>query len=127
MWKTRAGVRIQSWIDTACAAAERAGLVERRGEFFWARGSGGTCVPRSRAGIRMAADRIAPEEYRATILVILEQGHALSPLQLTNEVRSVLGYSRTGAALDEAISSAVADLLSEGRIGEASTGIRIRR
>jgi very-short-patch-repair endonuclease len=128
MWKTRAGGRIQSWIDAACAAAGRAGLVERRGEFFWAAPSpGGTCVPRSRAGIRMAADRIAPEEYHAAVLAILEQGHAFSPSQLTNEVRTLLGYSRTGAALDEAISTAVADLQREGRIGEASTGIRIRR
>lgn len=127
MWKTRAGARIQSWIDEACAVAERARLIDRRGEFFWPPDSDGTSLPRSRAAIRMSADRIAPEEYRAAILAILEQGHAFSPAQLTSEVRSVLGYSRTGALLDEAISDAIASLLREGRVGEASTGIRLRR
>src|SRR5215218_122421 len=127
MWGTRAGARIQASIDDACAAAERALLVERRGEFFWAPGANGACSARSRTGTRLAADRIAPEEYRAAILAILEQGHTFSQAQLTSEVRSILGYSRTGALLDEAISTAIASLLREGRIGEASTGIRLRR
>jgi hypothetical protein len=58
---------------------------------------------------------------------VLAQGHAFTRSQLTAEVRSVLGYSRTGAALDEAISTAISTLLAEGRVGEASTGIRQRR
>lgn len=127
MWGTRAGARIQAWIGEACAQAERARLVERRGEFFWSPAAGGACVPRSRAGTRIPADRVAPEEYRAALLAVLEGGHAFTRSQLVTEVRSVLGYGRTGPLLDEAVSSVVSDLLREGRIGEASTGVRLRR
>ncbi|HEV2149975.1 MAG TPA: DUF3320 domain-containing protein, partial [Longimicrobiaceae bacterium] len=127
MWGTRAGARIQAWIGEACSAAERARRVERRGEFFWSPAAGGTCVPRSRAGTRIPADRVAPEEYRAAVLAVLAGGHSFTREQLTTEVRSVLGYGRTGAALDEAVSAAVTALLREGRLGEASTGVRLRR
>ncbi|HLM47396.1 MAG TPA: hypothetical protein VK458_26250, partial [Myxococcaceae bacterium] len=64
--------------------------------------------------------------YRAAVLAILAQGHAFGPAQLVSEVRSLLGYSRTGAVLDEAITSAIAALLRDGEVGEASTGIRLR-
>jgi very-short-patch-repair endonuclease len=126
MWGTRAGSRIQGWITEACEAAERARLVERRGDFFWNPAATGECAIRSRAGTRIPGDRIAPEEYRAAVLAVLARGHAFSRGQLATEVRSLLGFSRTGALLDEAISSALAELLRAGRIGEASTGIRMR-
>jgi hypothetical protein len=47
-------------------------------------------------------------------------------VQLTNEVRAVFGFSRTGAMLDEAIGSAITLLLQEGKLGEASPGLRLR-
>jgi very-short-patch-repair endonuclease len=125
MWGTRSGSRIQALLADACAAAERGGMVERRGEFFWAPGQAAVLI-RSRAGTRIPGDRIAPEEYRAAILAVLAQGHAFGHGQLVGEVRSVLGYSRTGAVLDEAISSAIAEMLKAGEVGEASTGIRLR-
>jgi very-short-patch-repair endonuclease len=125
MWGTRSGSRIQALLADACAAAEGAGMVERRGEFFWAPGQ--SAVPiRSRAGTRIPGDRIAPEEYRAAILAILAGGHAFAHGQLVSEVRSLLGYSRTGAVLDEAISAVIAEMLKAGEVGEASTGIRLR-
>ncbi|NNC32347.1 DUF3320 domain-containing protein [Longimicrobium terrae] len=126
MWGTRAGPRIQAWIEQACSAAEGAKMVKRRGEFFWTVDGGEPCPVRSRAGTRIPADRISPEEYREAVLAILAQGHSFSRSQLTTEVRTLLGYGRTGAALDEAVTSAVSDLLRTGRIGEASTGIRLR-
>ncbi len=125
MWGTRSGSRIQALLADACAAAEGAGLVERRGEFFWAPGQADVPV-RSRGGTRIPGDRIAPEEYRATILAILGTGHAFGHGQLVSEVRSVLGFSRTGAVLDEAISAVIAEMLKAGEVGEASTGIRLR-
>jgi very-short-patch-repair endonuclease len=125
MWGTRSGSRIQALLADACAAAEGAGMVERRGEFFWVPGQPSVPI-RSRAGTRIPGDRIAPEEYRAAILAILAGGHAFAHGQLVSEVRSLLGYSRTGAVLDEAISSVIAEMLKAGEVGEASTGIRLR-
>jgi hypothetical protein len=61
------------------------------------------------------------------VLLVLAGGHGFSRAQLVTEVRSVLGYGRTSAALEEAVGAAVDALLADGTVGEASTGIRLRR
>lgn len=125
MWSARAGSRIQGRIEEAVRAASLGQLVHRRGAFIW--NATQSCVLRSRAGTRIVADRIAPEEYRQAILAVLRHGHGFSRPQLTTEVRAVLGYSRTGATLDEAIGAVTEQMLREGVLGEASNGIRQRR
>ncbi|HUQ82022.1 MAG TPA: DUF3320 domain-containing protein, partial [Gemmatimonadaceae bacterium] len=124
MWDTRAGTRIQARIVEACVLAERQHLVERRGEFLW--NPGHDVTVRSRAGTRIPAERIAPEEYRAAVAAVLDGGRAFTRPALVNAVRSLLGFARTGAALDEAIGGVVAAMLSEGSLGEGSTGVRLR-
>jgi very-short-patch-repair endonuclease len=124
MWDTRAGTRIQSRIVDACALAERQHLIERRGEFLW--NPGHETTVRSRAGTRISAERIAPEEFHAAVRLVLDGGRAFARPALINEVRALLGFSRTGAALDEAIGNVVSAMLSEGVLGEGSTGLRLR-
>jgi hypothetical protein len=124
MWDTRAGPRVQARVLEAAAAAERDGLLRRRGRFVW--GAADDAPPRSRAGLRAAADRIAPEEYAAAVRLVLGAGHAFTRGRLTTEVRAVLGFARTGAALDEAIGAAVDALLASGALGEGSAGLRLR-
>jgi hypothetical protein len=124
MWDTRAGTRIQSRILDACTLAERQRVVERRGEFLWEPGR--EVAVRSRAGTRSLAERIAPEEYRAAVMLVLDQGRSFARPALVNEVRSILGFARTGAALDEAIGDVLDTMLSDGVLGEGSTGIRRR-
>jgi very-short-patch-repair endonuclease len=126
MWGMRLGSRIQERIRQACESAEGGGGVRLRGDFYWSVSSGDKCTVRSRAGTRIPGDRIAPEEYCEAILEVLAKGHAFSRTQLVNEVRSVFGFSRTGAVLDEAINSAIDLLLKENKLGEGSTGIRLR-
>jgi hypothetical protein len=126
IWGTRLGTRIQARILEACRAVEREGQIHQWGDFFWSAASGGKCTFRSRSGLRIPGDRIAPEEYCEAILTVLANGHAFSRAQLTNEVRAVFGFSRTGAILEEVIGVAVTSLLQEGKLGEASTGIRLR-
>jgi hypothetical protein len=123
-WGTRVGVRIQARIAEACQAAVRDGAVVRRGSFLWSPGA--VVRPRSRSTVRMAADRIAAEEYAATVRVVLATGHGFSRSHLTTEVRAVLGFSRTGALLDEAIGGAVDALIANGEVGESSVGLRLR-
>jgi len=125
MWATRAGSRIQARILEACQAVEREGLVRRRGSFLWSPSDSVTV--RSRAGTRVPAERIAPEEYEAALLAALAGGHGFTRPQLTAEVRAVLGFGRTGAALDEAIGGTIDRLLTSGMLGESSTGVRLRR
>jgi very-short-patch-repair endonuclease len=124
MWDTRAGTRIHARIVEACKLAERQHLVERRGDFL--QHPGRDVAVRSRAGTRIPADRIAPEEYRAALMQVLAGGHGFARPALVTEVRSVLGFARTGAALDEAIGSALDAMLAEGVLGEGSTGVRLR-
>ena len=124
MWDTRAGTRIQSRILDACTLAERQRVVERRGDFLWEPGR--EVVVRSRAGTRSLAERIAPEEYRAAVMMVLDHGRSFARPALVNEVRSVLGFSRTGASLDEAIGAVLDGMLTNGVLGEGSTGIRRR-
>ena len=38
----------------------------------------------------------------------------------------MLGFARTGAALDEAIGSVLDAMLADGVLGEGSTGVRLR-
>jgi hypothetical protein len=124
MWDTRAGTRIQSRIVDACTLAERQRVIERRGDFLW--DPGHEAVARSRAGTRSSAERIAPEEYRAAVVLVLEGGRSFARPALVNEVRAVLGFGRTGAALDQAIGAVLDGMLADGALGEASTGIRLR-
>jgi very-short-patch-repair endonuclease len=124
MWSTRAGTRIHARIVDACASVARAGAIERRGDFLWEPGR--EPAVRSRAGTRIPADRIAPEEYRAAALMVLASGQGFARPALVTEVRSVLGFARTGAVLDEAIGAVLDAMLDEGLLGEGSTGVRLR-
>ena len=124
MWGTRAGTRIQARIVDAFTLAERQHLVERRGDFLW--NPGQEVVVRSRAGTRMSAEHIAPEEYRAAIRMVLATGRGFARPALVTEVRALLGFARTGAALDDAIGLALDTMLADGILGEGSTGVRLR-
>ena len=126
MWGLRLGSRIQGRILQASESAEGGGLVRLRGDFYWIVSAGDRCTVRSRAGTRIPGDRIAPEEYHEAILAVLAKGHAFSRTQLVNEVRSVFGFSRTGAVLDDAINAAIDTLIRKNDLGEGSTGIRLR-
>lgn len=126
MWGQRAGPRIQSRIIEACRSAENRGVIQRRGEFYWSISTPDKVPVRSRFGTKIPANRVAPEEYREAITLILANGHAFSRHELVKEVRAVFGFSRTGAILDEAINREVDFMLQAGRVGEGSTGIRLR-
>lgn len=123
-WGTRVGKRVQTRLQEAAASAERGGQILSRGDFYFNRE--GTTPVRSRSGLAIPAHRIAPEEYAEAILAVLGTGYGFSHTQLLQEVRSVLGFNRTGAQLEEAISAAIEKLRAEGRLGEGSSGIRLR-
>jgi very-short-patch-repair endonuclease len=126
MWGQRAGPRIQSRILEACRSAENRGVIQRRGDFFWSISNPDKVSVRSRFGTKIPANRVAPEEYREAITQILAKGHAFSRHELVKEVRAVFGFSRTGAILDDAINREVDFMLQAGKVGEGSTGIRLR-
>ena len=124
MWGTKAGSRIRARIEEACRAVERDGGVRRRGVFLW--GQRDDVTVRSRAEVRMAAEHIPPEEYDGALKAVLAGGHGFSREQLTNEIRAVLGFGRTGQALEEAITASIERALASGTIGESSMGVGLR-
>jgi very-short-patch-repair endonuclease len=124
MWGNKRGSRIQARILDAASRLVGKGTVRRRGDFFW--GAGDSCPVRSRAQTKIPADRIAPEEFEQAVLTVLAGRHCLPRPVLTAEVRSVLGYSRTGAIIEEAVSEAISRLLTSGSLGEGSTGLVAR-
>ncbi len=124
MWGSRVGTRIQDRIDEACHRAEFEGLVRRRGAFLW-RPDGAVTV-RSRSGTKLGIDRVAPEEIELAIGAVLQDGHGFTRAQLLAETRALLGYQRTGAAIEQALGAVVDALLAAGRLGEAASGIRLR-
>jgi very-short-patch-repair endonuclease len=126
MWGlTRTGSRIEARIGQAVDAAAAQGVLHRRGDFLYA--PVGDVIVRSRREVRVPAERIAPEEYReAAVQVLRAAPGGLPRKELTAQVRAMLGFSRTGARLEEAIAAVVDALLADGTCGEASTGIRLR-
>jgi hypothetical protein len=92
MWGQRAGPRIHSRIMDACRSAESRGVIERRGEFYWSISTPDKVPVRSRLGTKIPANRVAPEEYREAITLILAEGHAFSRHELVKEVRAVFGF-----------------------------------
>jgi len=124
LWDTKAGSRIQAAIRTAASESVRQNQVQRRGPFYWR--PDGACRVRSRTDTGIPGDRIAPEEYSEAIKLVLGKGHAFQRAALITETRAVIGFSRTGAVLEEAIGNVVDALLAQGVLGEASAGLTLR-
>lgn len=125
MWGlSRAGSRVEARIAQALDVAAQAGKLERRGDFVWR--ADGAFALRSRAGTRIPAERIPPEEYREAVTRVLRATGGLPRKELTAQVRALFGFSRTGAKLEEAIGAVIDALLAEGAAGEGSTGVRLR-
>lgn len=72
------------------------------------------------------ADQIPSSAYRDAVVALLRSGESLERRELINQVRSLLGFSRTGPRLQEAIGAAIDSLLTEGVIGHGSSGFRLR-
>ncbi|MBA3631295.1 MAG: DUF3320 domain-containing protein [Acidobacteria bacterium] len=124
VWGQKAGSNISARIMEILRLLEQAKHIELRGEFVWK--IGGEIRVRSRNNIPIPAERIAPEEIREAILLILSNNHKFNQQNLVNEVRTIFGFNRTGASLQQTIEQAIDNLLIEGVIGEGSTGIGLR-
>jgi very-short-patch-repair endonuclease len=124
VWDTRVGSRVRAHLARGMHAAIAQGGIRSRDDFLWTDSE--TCTVRSRAVVRMAADRISPEEYESAIRAVLDQGHAFPRPDLIAEVRAVLGFNRTGALLERAIAGVLDGMIARGVVGEGSVGLRLR-
>ncbi len=124
VWGQKSGSNIAARVMEVLRLLEQAKHIKIRGEFIWK--IGGEIRVRSRNGVPIPAERIAPEEIREAVLLVLGDGHKFNKPNLINEIRTIFGFNRTGASLQHVIEQAIDDLLSEGIVGEGSTGIGLR-
>lgn len=121
----RAGSRISSRISSVVASLCRKGIIEKRSDFVYA--SGAKINVRSRLGTGIPVDRVSPEELNEALLLVLRDGHCFDRNMLINHVRSVFGFERTGPKVKNAVENSIDQLLRDGKIGEGSLGIGLRR
>jgi hypothetical protein len=124
MWDVRLGSRIRARIEAAIREAAAEGRLVLRGDFAWL--PQGEARVRSRAGTKIPPERIAPEEVRAALLLVLGTGFGFALPALANEVRALFGYGRGTDALAEAVAAQAAALVAEGVVGEGSMGLTLR-
>jgi very-short-patch-repair endonuclease len=124
LWDTKAGSRIQAAVRSATSLAGRQHTVQRRGHFLWRPDD--RCPVRARTDTGIPGDRIAPEEYAEAIKLILAGGRAFDRSGLITETRAVMGFSRTGSVLEEAIGTVIDALVLQGILGEGSSGLMLR-
>jgi very-short-patch-repair endonuclease len=124
MWGQKTGSNITAKIDYILQHLQASNHIVRREDFLWL--PNGSFVVRSRKGSGIPAERIAPEEIREAVLMVLRTGSEFTRQELLKEVSGVFGFSRTGATLQQTITVVVEDLLRKGLIGEGRVGIAIR-
>ncbi len=124
IWGQNPGKNIVQRIEMLVRHLASSGHLQIRGEFIWNRT--GTYSVRSRAGTNIPSERIAPEEMREAILIVLRAGNEFTHTDLIREVRALLGFNRTGAKLQETIAGMIETMLADGTIGEGRIGIAIR-
>jgi very-short-patch-repair endonuclease len=121
--KARVGANIRARLEEGLGSLIADGKALRREDFVWKQGQIG--VPRDRSGMRTAAERIAPEEYRQALVTILRATNTLTKSELFDEVRDGMGLGRSRGAVQR-LERALNELLASGEAGESSTGIGLR-
>jgi very-short-patch-repair endonuclease len=128
MWgASRVGSRISAKVADAVRRAASSGTIVVRGEFVWSTASAqpDAKVPvRSRAGTRITGDRVAPEEIREAIRLVLGAAGGMTRDELLSEVRQVLGVGK--AALTPGFDAALGEMVRAGAVGEGSAGYALR-
>jgi len=122
----RLGSRSTAHLRSVLETAARVGLVEVRDDFVYVPGTSETLAIRTRAGTGIPAERIPPEEYCLAIVAVLQRRVGIDRKTLTNSVRALFGFDRTGAKLEAAISAQIDALIQTQTLGEGSTGLRLR-
>lgn len=122
VWGQKAGKNIAWKIERMIDGIP---LVEVKNDFVFIQDR--QVKPRRRHGMGLSAESIASEEIRAAVLLVLETGHKLEKKALVNEVRSLFGFNRTGPSLLSVIEQQIEVLITEGVLGEGSTGIGLRK
>ena len=126
----RAGKRIQAAVKEAAIVAERRGLIQgSEPDSPFLEVPGAPVRVRDRSEVESATLRkigmLPPTECRATILQAVERSIVISRAHCAIETARLLGYRSTSAALREFVISQVDNLLSDGRLIEKDSWLRL--
>jgi very-short-patch-repair endonuclease len=114
----KTGNRILNHVRESLRYLDRAGLAVRDGDFWTVRGREAIPV-RSRRNASLPLRRaimIAPSEYKAAVISVLEEAISISPDQLAVETARRFGFDRTGQDLKQEIDRQMNALIDAGEI-----------
>jgi hypothetical protein len=114
----RTGRRISEAVVAALEQCLRQGKICKYGE-FWSANTAQLIAPRNRRNAAPSlrrSDRIAPEEYRLAIQVVLKSSVASPKLELAVLAARLLGFDRLGNDLESEITAQVDALAGDARI-----------
>jgi very-short-patch-repair endonuclease len=118
---SRTGTRIEEALRSACASAQRQGLVYREGHFLWPSSEMKT-VLRSRAGVAGVSPKlemIAAEEIGAAITRVIADAHGLEQEKVFLAACQLFGYARVGEEMRQRVSAVIDGLIGIGQIVRA--------
>jgi very-short-patch-repair endonuclease/DNA polymerase III delta prime subunit len=122
----RMTARVFEVVGSAGRRLERAGLVSRRGYFYWPPGMAKPPLRRrSGPGVPGQAELIAPEEIAEAILLVLRKEFRVPRESLLSRAGAVLGFSRSGPRVRDSMLTALNLLRDWGRIEDAEGTIRL--
>lgn len=108
----RAGARIAENVLRAVELATNQGIIDRRGSFLWRPGQMDVAV-RDRSSFapnEKKFDRIAPEEVREALLLVVRKNFSLSQHDAISEAAESLGFLRVTAAMKTGFLEALENL-----------------
>jgi len=114
----RAGSRIQGTIMRGIAWAQHLGLVNHRGDFVWLPNMFHPPV-RDRSRLPVVSRKIeliSSEEIREAVRVVLRQSMGIQGQDIPFAVGSLLGFSRTGRQIAEAIEAVIETMVRDGEL-----------
>jgi very-short-patch-repair endonuclease/DNA polymerase III delta prime subunit len=121
----RAGNQIQARVREAIGDACRTGRLKRTGDFLIL--PNGTVTVRSRAGSGIPMERVAPAEVQAAIRDVLGASGGAARADAIAMVRSLFGFQRTGAIIEDWVSDSIQALIQAKEVGEGPRGLALLR
>lgn len=121
----RATPKARERVEAALGELIEEGAVERDEAFLALADATDVAVRRPGDEVERSIDEIAPAERRAALLVVVDAYLGVAPETLLREAARALGLERLGGRIEEALATALAQLLADGTL--VDDGARIAR
>jgi very-short-patch-repair endonuclease len=122
---SRLTARAKQLINTAISLALHDGRIQRRGDFLWPIGLAAPVVRAPKEGDKARViETIAPEEIVEAAFLCVQEARSLSEADLISQTAKLLGYARVTKKIDAAVTQALDDLKTSGRLREEEGLVR---